>query len=165
MAVETIFTGALFSKIILPWAFVFVLFFAILEKTQLLGEGKRQINALLSAIIALILLAFPGSRDLIVELIPVLVVAMVILFVFLLLYAFIHGKEKDMFGKGMKVTLGVIVAIAVVISVLVIAGVWDNLWNWLSSSSSIVTSIVFAIVIIGVIVAVLFGSKEKSGGD
>jgi hypothetical protein len=163
--VETIFTGELFTQIILPWAFVFVLFFAILEKTELLGEGKRQINALISAIIALILLAFPGSRDIIVELIPVLVVAAVILFVFLLLYAFIHGKEKDMFGKGIKVSLGIAVGIAVAVSVLVIAGVWDSIWDYLTSADSLATSIIFALIVIGVVVAVLYGSKTSSSKE
>ena len=40
--------------IVLPFILVFVLVFAILEKSKLLGDGKKQINAIIGFVIAAI---------------------------------------------------------------------------------------------------------------
>ena len=53
-----IFTHVVFAEYILPWVLVFVLIFAILEKSNLLGEGKRQVNAIVGAVCGLILFHF-----------------------------------------------------------------------------------------------------------
>jgi len=154
-----------FTEIILPWILVFVLFFAILEKTNILGEGKRQINAIIAAIIGLILLAFPYARDIIVDLIPLMAIALVVIFVFLLLYGFVAGDKKgDPLNKATKITFGVILAIFVIASVLVITDTWSVLWNFLTESN-IGTNILFIVLAAGAVVAVLMGKGKSDGGS
>ena len=92
--VETIFSSSIFTDIILPFLLVFTLVFAILDKSKLLGEGKRQINAIMSLVIGLILIGFPFAMEIIVKLIPFLAVSLVILFVFMLLFGFISSKKE-----------------------------------------------------------------------
>jgi len=129
--VESIFSNPLFIEYILPFLLVFTLVFAILDKTKLLGEGKKQINAITSLVIGLILIGFPFARGIIVQLIPFLVVCLVILFVFMLLYGFISGKkEGDVLNKGLKITLGIIFGLAVIVAVLWITGSWDFIFNY-----------------------------------
>lgn len=161
MATENWFTHVVFTDYILPWILVFVLVFAILEKSKLLGEGKRQINAIIGLIFAFILLAFPASRDLIVALIPILVIIMVILFVFLFLYSFASGETKgDPLGKKVKVGIGILIALALVIIVLVITGTWDMVWSVLTTSTT-GANILFIIIALAAVAAVLFGHKGK----
>ncbi len=160
-----LFTQTIFTEIILPWILVFVLFFAILEKTGLLGEGKKQINAIISAVIALLLLSFPQARDVVNDLIPLMVIAVVVIFVFLLLYSFVSGEKKgDPLNKATKITFGVIIGIFVITSTLVVTGTWDNLWDYLSSSNA-GTNILFILLAAAAVIAVLMGKGKKGSSD
>ena len=129
--VEPFFIGPMFLNYILPFVLVFTLIFAMLQKTQLFGEGKKQIDAILGLVIGLILIAFPFSRDIVVNLMPFLAVSAVLLLIFMLLIGFISGKKGDVLENvGLKVMLGVIAGLALVTVFLIVAGWWDNVWNW-----------------------------------
>ena len=67
--VETIFTNPLFVETILPFLLVFTLVFAILEKTKILGDGKRQIDAIVALVIGLIFVAFGYETNIVVRMI------------------------------------------------------------------------------------------------
>jgi len=85
--------------IILPFLLVFTLVFAILDKSKLLGEGKRQINAIISLVVGLIFIGFSYATNIVQKLVPFLAVSLVIVFIFLLVYGFISGKtEGDVLG-------------------------------------------------------------------
>ena len=166
--VESIFAQPIFMDYILPFLLVFTLTFAVLDKTKLLGEGKRQINAIISLVIGLILIAFPYAQGVIVKLIPFLAVALVILFVFMLMYGFAMGKkEGDVLDKGVKIALGIIVGLAVIVAVLWATGAWDKVYNTLiggSSSSQIWMNILLIAIIGGAMAIVLStGGKKNSG--
>ena len=51
---ETILQGEVFTRFILPFFLVFFVIFALLEKTKLFGDGKKQINAMISFVVGLI---------------------------------------------------------------------------------------------------------------
>ena len=157
-----LFTTEIFAKGILPFLLVFVLIFATLQKSKILGEGKSQIDALLSLTIALLLIGLPQPRDIIVNMIPWLAVALVVLFVILVIYGF--GGESDEKTKALKIPIWfskliMVLAIVFVIAlVLNISGSWDVIKNWLSDSS-ILGTVVMLIVIAGVLWIAL-GKKE-----
>ncbi len=88
---QPIFVSSYFRDYILPFVLVFTLIFAILEKTKLLGDDKKQVNAITGLVIGLILIGTPFARDIIVKLMPFLAIFAVILLVFMLLYGFIEG--------------------------------------------------------------------------
>lgn len=91
---ETIFNSSLFSEIILPFLLMFVLVFAILDKTKILGEGKRQINAIISLVIALIFISFARAVGIVTSLMPFLAVVLVIILVFYLLFGFVLLSQR-----------------------------------------------------------------------
>jgi hypothetical protein len=163
---DSIFSSDIFTKVILPFVLVFTLIFAILEKSKLMGEDKKQINAILGLVIALILISFPYPRDIIVKLMPFLAVVAVILLVFMLLYGFSSGnKSGDPLGKGLKITVGILIALALIVFLLIITGGWDLIMNSFSSgtTNSIIFNTIFIVIIVGVIVAVVAGnSGEKA---
>jgi len=163
---EPIFTSDIFINYILPLLFVFTVIFAILEKTKLLGEDKKQIDAIVALVIGLFLIAFPYPRDIIVSLMPFLAVLVAILLVFMLLYGFIGGKkEGDVLDKGVKIVLSIIVAIAVVIFLVWATGAWDFFMSKLAGqewSQQLWSNIIFGIIIIGVILAVVLPGKKSS---
>jgi len=164
--VETIFSEPIFVEIILPFLLVFTLVFAILDKSKLLGEGKRQINAIIALVVGLIFIGFELATNIVTKLIPFLAVSLVIIFVFMLIYGFISGKKDgDVLNKGLKIALGLIFGVAVIVAVLWSTGYWDSVVNMFvggDSSSGVWINILLLLIIGGAIAAVLASGKKGS---
>ena len=165
---QPIFISGVFLEYILPFILVFTLIFAILQKTQMFGEKKKQIDSLIGLVVGLILIAFPFSRDIVVQLMPFLAVSAVILLVFMILYGFIMGKNKeDILGVSwIKWVLVVISVLALITVLLMITGWWDVVYNFFfnrESSSQLWVNVLLFLVLIGAIVAVLLGKGESRG--
>ena len=158
------FINPLFMNYILPFVLVFTLIFAILQKTQILGEGKKQNDSLVALVIALILIAFPFARDIVVQLMPFLAVSIAILLVFMLGYGFIYQGKVEM-HKYLKVTLIVIFGLALATVILLISGAWDKIYDLLfgrNDLGQIWINILLVAVMAGAIIAVL---KSKDSGS
>lgn len=162
--VETIFSNPIFRDFILPFLLVFTLVFAVLDKSKLLGEGKRQINAIISGVIGLILIGFAYPTGIIVKLVPFLAVALFVLFVFMLIFGFIIGrKEGDVLPAGLKIVLGIILGLAVIVAVMWATGSWDTIYNTLIKSeyTGKIWINVFFLAIIGGAIAIVLSSGGK----
>lgn len=166
--VETIFSHPYFVELILPFLLVFTLVFAVLDKSKLLGEGKRQINAIVSLVVGLIFISFSYATGIIVKLVPFLAVSLVILFIFMLVWGFISGKtEGDVLGGGLKIALGIIFGFAIIVAILWVTGVWDKVVDITvrgESSGKIILTVLMLVVIGGAIAAVLAGGGKSSSG-
>lgn len=117
MVAETILQSTIVSKFILPFLLVFFIVFAILEKTKLLGDGRKQLNALLAFVIGLIFTGAVFPKEVVGNLILFLTVAIVVVFVTLLIWGFVSGgKEISLDGRTKKI-LGVGTILSVVVAV------------------------------------------------
>lgn len=159
----TILSGPFFTELVLPFLLVFTLIFAILDKTKVLGDGKRQINAIIGFVVGLMLIAFPQARDLVVNLMPLLAVLAVIFLVFMILYAFASvGEEKVEIPSGLKWVMVGIFSLAIVIGLIIFSGAWDTLNNYMGGGGKgVVMNVFFVIVVIGGIVAVVASGKGE----
>lgn len=166
-----------FFDVVLPFLFVFVLLFAILEKTKILGvEGekklpKKNLNAMVSFAIALFVVAATNIVDIIRQSLPMVVLVLVIIISFLLLAGSFMGSKEFSFEQspGWKGFLTAVMFLAVIMIFMSLiktdAGVsWlmvfftyikDNLWK-----GPVISSIIFLAVIVGVIYFVV-GGKGK----
>lgn len=162
---ETIFSYWIFRDLILPFLLVFTLVFAVLEKSKILGEGKKQINAIISLVIGIIFVSYSYATGIIVKLMPFLAVCLVILFVFMLLWGFIsEKKEGAVLNKGLKITLGIIFGIALIIAILVVTGAWDPIYAFVSTgqySGTIWMNLLFLAIIGGAIAIVVSSGKKE----
>lgn len=162
---NTILSSDLFRNLILPFLLIFAVVFAILEKSKILGEEKRQVNAIVSLVLAILTITFASAVNIINNLIPFLAVSIVIILVFLVLLAFVaSGKEGLQLPTPVKIILGIIIAIAVIIAMLYATGTWDTIYNFLSGkaqSSTVLTNTVFIIFIIIAVAFVLLSGKKK----
>jgi len=161
-----IFINGFFMTYLLPFTLIFVLIFAILQKTKLLGDDKKQIDAIIGLVVGLMLIAFPASRDIVVKLMPFLAVFATILLVFMILFGFVSGKKDgDILPKGWKYTLYAIITIALVIALIVITGYWDIVNEFLfndSTGGQIWVNGLIIIVIVGALIAVLWDKGKSS---
>jgi len=163
--VSTILSSPFFIELVLPFLLVFTLIFAILDKTKILGEGKRQINAIISFVIGLMLIAFPYPRDIIVNLMPLLAVIAVVLLFFLVLYTFATGSEFKG-ERWMKIVFGILVGLALAIALLYFSGYWDLvLETIIGGNSTVAANIFFVIIIIVAIVVVLVSGKKSNKSE
>ena len=159
----TFLTNTLFQTIILPFLLAFTLIFALLEKSKLLGEGKQQINAIISFVIAALLIYYSNAVDIITQMMVFMAIALAILFVFMLLFAFVWGtNEGDPFKevKWLKYVLGIAALVATIIAVLYVTNKWDSVVNYLSDTTT-GSNIFFIVFIIGAIVAVILSSGKS----
>lgn len=154
------FTTELFAHGVLPFLLVFVLIFAILQKTKILGDGKSQIDALVSLAIALILIGFPTPRDMIVNVVPWLAVALVLLLVVFLIYGFTGADFSKGEGVPKWLKSAILIGAIVFVVALVIwaSGFWPTIQGWFSGSDSIFGNVVMVLVV-GVALWVALGGK------
>lgn len=158
-------------QIIYPFLLIFTIFFAILQRSKIFGEDKKQIDALVAFSIALITIAFSWATGVIVKLMPFLAVCVVIILVFMILYGFVAStNDKGLeLSPALKRTFLIIIIIALVIAVLVATGQWDYAVKSLFSEGG-TTSLagnILMLVIIGGAIAIVFGKPKgrNSGGS
>lgn len=164
----TVLTSPFFLNAVLPFVLVFTVLFAILQKSKILGEGKKQIDAIVSLIIALIVISFANAVGIITSLMPFLAVSVIVILVFLLLFSMVFQGEEFKLHKGIKWVIGLLVAVAVVAAVLIATGAWDYIrYEWLygESGGAIFTNVIFLIIVLAAIAVVLFGDKWGGGGN
>lgn len=158
----TFLSNPFFVNAVLPFLLVFVIVFAILQKTQILGEGKKQIDAIVALVVGLIVISFSYATGVIVTLVPFLAVLAVIILIFMILYGMVYKDKEFQIHKGLKIAFGILIGIAIIIAVIFATGAWDFLrFLFLSSQSSgFFYNVIFALVIVAAIAAVLWGSGK-----
>jgi O-antigen ligase len=163
MAQETFFQNWIFKDYAFPLILVFALVFAVLEKTKVLGDGKKQLNALVAIIVSMILVGVFYPKQVISNLVLFMAVSLVVIFVFLILYGFVVG-DKDGFkldGPIRKI-LVVIVFVAVVMAVIWATGtriaIIDLLFRqeW---SETLWTNVILILSVVGVLYLVFKKAK------
>jgi hypothetical protein len=160
-------TGAeWFSQVVIPFILVFTLFFAILEKSKILGEKKHQLNSIISLSMGLIIVGVGVTRDMINDIIPVVAVVAIIIFVFMLLVGFTAGKEGALvqdggLNKTLQIVIGIMVGIVLISTILWSSGKIPVLSAFFHSDGNapVFQSIVF-LIIVAVVVAILFTSTK-----
>ncbi len=170
MAAETILQSTIVSKFILPFLLVFFIVFAILEKTKLLGDSQKQLNALIAFVIGLIFTGAVFPKEVVGNLILFLTVAIVVVFVALLIWGFVSGGDKVEIPDKAKMIAGFATIFAVLIAVLWAVGLklaavgtaFDFLFGqpW---SSVFWTNALFIVVIAVALAFMMFKSVSKSG--
>lgn len=154
-------------EFVYPFLLVFFIVFAVLEKTKIFGQDKKQLNALLSFVIGLIFVGAVSPKLFVENLILFLAVAIVVVFVILILWGFVTGGEAKFESKSLKIIAGIIIVIAVIVALFLITGVWDKVVDVLFKSNwseDVWTNIVFIVVIAAALAAVILGGKAAGGG-
>lgn len=163
MAVETILQSEILTKFVYPFLLIFFIVFAVLEKTKVLGDDKKQLNALVAFVIGLIFVGAVFPKLVVANMILFLTVALVVMFVVLLLWGFVSSGDKGFeISKGLKTFLFIVLGIAVVVAVFWAIGVGGGFFDFLFSSSwsgVFWTNFLFIVVIAAALALVIGKSK------
>jgi hypothetical protein len=146
-----------------PFLLVFFIVFAVLERTKILGEEKKQINALVAFVVGLLFVGIVSSQELIQNMILYLSIALVIMFVVYLLWGFLFVNEDFKINSSLRNTLMVIIGLGVVITVFYTTGIGGKLFGAFFNAdwSSTFWTNFFFILLIGAALAIAL----KSGGS
>ncbi len=163
----TFLSHPLVVEVILPFLLVFTVVFGILQKSEIFGNGKKQIDAIVALVIGLLVISFVKNVEIIVYMSAFIATALIVVLVFFLLVGSFHkeGDTDEIFGK-VKWVVGVPMLIAFFASVLYIVGIWDFIWENIivfGSGSDWIMNIVFVLIIAGAIWVVLRGAGSSGG--
>lgn len=166
MAELTILQNSLVRDFLLPFFLIWIIVFAILQKSKLLGEGRTQIDAIVSAVIGLIFIGVIGPKEFVGNMVIFLSVAMVIIFVILLLWGFATGGDfsRPISSKGMKWFFGILIGLSVIAAALYFTGYSNSFSDFLYSQnwSSEFWSSFFFVIIVAVALALILKTKKSS---
>ncbi len=157
----TILQSEIFTRFALPFLLIFFIIFGILEKTEIFGEGRKQLNALLAFVIGLIFVGAVFPKLVVENLILFLTVAVVVLFVAMLLWGFVSGQPLKVENTALKWVVGVAIIIAVIIALLWASGIEGSAFDFLfrqSWSSDLWTNVAF-IAVIAIALVIILKSK------
>ncbi len=166
---ENILQNEVLTNFIYPFLLIFFIVFAILQKTKILGDGKKQLDALVAFVIGLIFVGAVSPKLIVEDLILFLSVAIVMVFVILIIWGFITGQDAKFEGKAIKIIAGIVILIAVVIALLLSVDSFENIFGFLFESDwseDVWTNIIFVVILAVALAAVLLGTKKSgsSGG-
>jgi len=161
MAEFTILTSPFFTEGVLPFLLVFVLVYAILQRSKILGDNDKT-NVILAIVIGFIFVTFSYAVDITTRLMGILGIAAVVILCFMLLLGFVYGENFKM-NKGLRVTFGILIGITLTVSMLVITGYWDYVLDAATggSGSNIVATVIFIAIIVGAIFLVTEKKKHE----
>lgn len=155
MALETILQNEVATKFIYPFVLIFVFIYAILEKTKILGDGKHQVNAIISLVIGLIFVSVAYPKLIVGNMVLFLTVALVVVFVVLIIWGFIMGgdslKIMEKASTPLKWVIGIVIILAVIIATLWATGIDTGVFEFLfkqSWSNELWTNIAFIAAIV-----------------
>lgn len=139
-----------FFTVVIPFILVFAVIFAILEKSKLLGDDKRAVNAIVALVVALATTGAAAVTGVIGAMIPLVVLSIIVLLLFFLVYGLFAGDISQV-GPGIRIGFGIAAGIAVALIFMHTA----NLMTYFTGEViGIVLLIAVVIAVIGVIVGV-----------
>lgn len=166
--VTTFLQSTIVAKFILPFLLVFFIVFAILEKVKLLGDDKKQLNALIAFVIGLIFVGAVFPKEVVGNLILFLSVALVVVFVTLMIWGFASGGGEVKIDGWVKKVVGAVTIITIIIAVLWAVGLkidtvsrfFDFIFYqpW---SSTFWTNVIFIVVIAIALAYMIKATGEK----
>ncbi|MEM4625422.1 MAG: hypothetical protein QXJ28_01480, partial [Candidatus Pacearchaeota archaeon] len=143
------------------------LVFAILQKSKILGEDKKQIDALVSLSIAMMVIGFSWATGIISRLMPFLAISVTVLLVFFILFGFVASvNDKGLeIPKQLKIGFGVLAGIVTIVALIIATGQWDNVYGYFfkgGSPTNLSSNILIIAIIIGALIVALTSGKKSS---
>lgn len=122
------------TDVMLPFLLIFVIIFAILQKTKILGEGKKNLNVVLAIVVALLVViphvtdTFPPDADPVVIINNALpqVSLLLVAVIFLLILIGVFGQESVFLGMTAPGWITLLSLIAIVLIFGGAAGWWPD---------------------------------------
>ena len=160
---------------LLIFLLIFVIFFAVLQKTRILGEGKKNLNTIVALVVGALVIVphmlgrYPANSDpveIIKTALPqVSLIAVAVIFLLILLGLF--GQEQVFLGLAMPGWITLFCILAVVIIFGGAAGWWDAGVNEFLENvfGADILAVTLMLIVFGIIIAWVTSEGKDSGGN
>lgn len=157
------------TDVLLPFLLIFTLIFAMLQKIQLLGEKKKNLNVVVAVIFALLVViphvtrSYPRGFD-VVEImnsaLPAVSLVIVAVLMLLLLIG-LFGGEAKYFGVAFRWPV-IILSLVIIIWIFGASANWWWGWGWFNNFfGSDAVMILIILIVFGVLIAWVTGGDEE----
>ena len=154
-------TNPFFTNVILPFLLIFTVIFAILEKTSLLGQGKKYANIIVALVVGFLFIGVQTAVGFTVRLIPLVAMLIMILLCFYLLFGFMNLHAHP----GLQITLGIIFGIALIVTILWASGLMQKMMvGGSAEAKSNAIGIISIMAVVGGAIALVVSGQPKPGG-
>ncbi|MEM4181866.1 MAG: hypothetical protein QXX68_01795 [Candidatus Pacearchaeota archaeon] len=144
----------------LLFVLVYVVTFAILQKTKILGDKVHQINSLVALVIAFIFVSFSSVSQVVQKIVPWVAVAMTIILLFFLLVGFVQGDFSSISPKIKWAIVGIICVFMVGL-ILWATGVIEKMKSFSFLNNQTISSTIIIVLVVVAVVYVIFSSKGE----
>ncbi|MBT3304587.1 hypothetical protein HN592_02475 [Candidatus Woesearchaeota archaeon] len=153
-----------FLNVLLPFIFVYLIVFALLEKTKVLGierngKSKKNLNAMVSFVLGFVFIA--STSHVVSLLLYLQILGMALVFVMALLYGFAAFKEDKAFE--FKNFIYVVVLIFIIVAFFYAMGFLNNA-KWDFVLELIFNPVVITVVCFYLIIMFVTGGGKKKAG-
>ena len=154
--------------VMLPFLLVFIILFAILQKSRILGEAKKNLNVAVAVILGLIVViphvtkSYPPGMDVVVILNSALpkVSLIVVAIVMLLILIGLFGGEVHLLGVALRGWITFLSIIIIAWIFFASAYQWSS-WRWLSDVfSKDALALIIIILVFGIVIAFVTGGDD-----
>jgi hypothetical protein len=161
-----IFEHPFFTQMLLPFLLVFIVVFAILQKSKVLGDGKAQIDSLAALVIGLITITFAYQTGIIVRLMGWLAVGVAVILVFLILYGFVAG-DLSKTPDWMKITFGILAGLFTIGVIIYVTDLKTIFMGWFEGAGKdgVLMNIILVALVAGAVITTVATSKKKDKKD
>lgn len=158
------------TDVFLPFLLIFIIVFAILQKTHILGENKKNLNVGIAIIFGLLVViphvthSYPYDFDVVRimnEALPT-VSLVVVAFVALMILLGIFGADATVLGQKMGGWIALI-SVALIVIIFGSAAGWWGGWAWFNDLiSSDAVALVIILLVFGIVIAFITGGEKES---
>ncbi|MFH1850626.1 MAG: hypothetical protein ABH879_10705 [archaeon] len=158
------------TDVLLPFLLIFTIFFAILQKSDILGDDKKNMNVAVSVIIALIVViphvlgVYPSNAldpiyylNTAIPTVSIIVVAIVMMLILIGLF----GGQTRMLGVALPGWITLISFLLIIIVFGASAGWWGG-WQWfIDFFGSDAVAIIIILLVFGILIAFITSGETK----
>jgi hypothetical protein len=161
------------TDVLLPFLLIFTIIFAVLQKTKILGDEKKNFNSVIALVMALTVVIphvtgkYPLNYDpvnIINGFLPgvsLLVVAIIMLFVLIGLW----GGEAKWIGGSPSAMIAILAAVAI-LWIFGAAADWWTGWNWFTDFfGEDAVALIVIILVFGIIIWFITKSDKQTAGE
>jgi hypothetical protein len=156
------------TDVMLPFLLIFTIMFAMLQKTRVLGEGKKNYNIAVAIVFALLVViphvtnSYPAGTDIVEMLNKALpsVSVVIIAIVMLLILIGIFGGQAQ--WKGPVAGWVAIICFIVILVIFGAAAGWWLNWSWFTGIFGEQTiALIIVLLIFGIVIAFITADEKK----
>ena len=158
-ATLSLFTNTFITHVLIPFIFVFVITFAVLQRSKILGEDKKAADILVALSIGLVFIGVPAFVGFTLKFIPMIALILIGILGFLLVFGFAGIEIRQ--NTGIKIAAGIIFALGIATVVFWASGILPAVGSFFVNNGAYVT---LFIVVAGALTLVITtsGNKNKS---